>query len=120
MKMKQKNSLVPSNARRITGMVIRYTLAVLVTVIMVFPLFWMLSTALKTEQEVMSAKLVFWPKVIQWDNFAYPFRKVPFLRYVLNTACVTASVCGRRRVKRMREPSCTTFSARTSACGLMP
>ena len=90
MKMKQKNSLVPSNARRVTGMVIRYTLAVLVTVIMVFPLFWMLSTALKTEQEVMSAKLVFWPKVIQWDNFAYPFRKVPFLRYVLNTACVTA------------------------------
>ena len=45
--MKQKNSLVPSNARRITGMVIRYPLAVLVTVIMVFPLFWMLSTALK-------------------------------------------------------------------------
>ncbi|KAG1245189.1 hypothetical protein G6F65_021367 [Rhizopus arrhizus] len=28
--------------------------------------------------------------------------------------------CGRRRVKRMRDPSCTTFSARTSACGLMP
>ncbi len=90
MTQNRKGGLLPSNARHIMGLVIRYTLAVLVTVIMVFPLFWMLSTALKTEQEVMSSRLVFWPKVIQWDNFAYPFRKVPFLRYVLNTACVTA------------------------------
>lgn len=72
------------------GRILRVILAVLVTAIMVFPLFWMLSTALKTEQEVMSSRLVFWPSVIQWDNFAYPFRKVPFLRYMLNTAVITA------------------------------
>lgn len=72
------------------GHILRVILAVLVTAIMVFPLFWMLSTALKTEQEVMSSRLVFWPSVIQWDNFAYPFRKVPFLRYMLNTAVITA------------------------------
>lgn len=83
-------SLAPSHRRLRAGTVVRTVLAVLITVIMVFPLFWMLSTALKTEDQVMSSKLVFFPVTPQWDNFAYPFRKVPFLRYMLNTACVTA------------------------------
>ncbi|MBR5383839.1 MAG: carbohydrate ABC transporter permease [Clostridia bacterium] len=85
-----KSAFLSPRAKHTAGLTVRWILAVLVTVIMVFPLFWMLSTALKTEQEVMSSKLVFWPAVIQWDNFVYPFRKVPFLRYMLNTACVTA------------------------------
>ena len=76
--------------RRAAGMILRYILAIIITIVMVFPLFWMLSTSLKTEQQVMSSRLVFWPTTPQWENFAYPFRKVPFLRYMLNTACVTA------------------------------
>lgn len=81
---------VRSPHRRIkTGLVVRYALAVIITVIMVFPLFWMLSTSLKTEQQVMSSRLVFWPTTPQWDNFSYPFHKVPFLRYMLNTALIT-------------------------------
>ncbi len=90
METKKSGGLLSPRARRITGLTVRYVLAVSVTVIMVFPLFWMLSTALKTEQEVMSSRLVFWPSHVQWNNFAYPFSKVPFLRYYLNTACVTA------------------------------
>ncbi len=81
---------VRSPHRRIkAGLVIRYVLAVIITVVMVFPLFWMLSTSLKTEQQVMSSRLVFWPTTPQWDNFSYPFQKVPFLRYMLNTALIT-------------------------------
>ncbi|MBR6300856.1 MAG: carbohydrate ABC transporter permease [Clostridia bacterium] len=81
---------VRSPHRRIkTGLVIRYVLAVIITVVMVFPLFWMLSTSLKTEQQVMSSRLVFWPTTPQWNNFSYPFQKVPFLRYMLNTALIT-------------------------------
>ena len=72
------------------GLVFRTTLAVLITVVMVFPLFWMLSTALKTESEVMGSKLVFWPAVPQLENFTYVINKVPFFRYMLNTAIVTA------------------------------
>ncbi|MBQ2028114.1 MAG: carbohydrate ABC transporter permease [Clostridia bacterium] len=81
---------VRSPHRRIkAGLVIRYVLAVIITVVMVFPLFWMLSTSLKTEQQVMSSQLVFWPTTPQWNNFSYPFQKVPFLRYMLNTALIT-------------------------------
>ncbi len=72
------------------GTVIRTILAVIITVIMVFPLFWMVSTALKTEAETMGAKLVFWPAKMQFQNFKYVVDSVPFFRYMLNTAVVTA------------------------------
>lgn len=71
------------------GLVLRVFFAVLVTVIMVFPLFWMLSTALKSESEVMGSRLVFWPSVLHFENFKYVIDKFPFFRYMLNTAVVT-------------------------------
>lgn len=72
------------------GTVIRAIFAVIITVIMVFPLFWMVSTALKTEAETMGAKLVFWPAKMQFQNFNYVIDSVPFFRYMINTAVVTA------------------------------
>lgn len=72
------------------GTVIRAIFAVIITVIMVFPLFWMVSTALKTEAETMGAKLVFWPAKMQFQNFKYVIDSVPFFRYMINTAVVTA------------------------------
>lgn len=87
---KNKQSVIsPFTARKI-GNVIRSIIAVAVLIVMVFPLFWMLSTALKTEAEVMSSKIVFWPAVPQFENFEYVINKVPFFRYMLNTAVVTA------------------------------
>lgn len=79
-----------SNRAPITAcQIIRVILAVLVTVFMIFPLFWMISTSLKTEAETMGAQLVFWPKVMQFENFSYVLNRVPFFRYMFNTALVT-------------------------------
>lgn len=69
---------------------VRGACALLVTIVMVFPLYWLLATSLKTESEVMSATITFWPKVLQWENFTYVVNKVPFFRYMLNTAVITA------------------------------
>ena len=71
------------------GNVIRGILAVAVTIVMIFPLYWMLATALKTEAEVMSSTITFWPAVAQFENFSYVVNKVPFFRYMLNTAVIT-------------------------------
>lgn len=85
-----KNFNKNSNRAPITvGQVVRVILAVIVTVFMIFPLFWMVSTSLKTEAETMGAQLVFWPKVMQFENFSYVLNRVPFFRYMLNTALVT-------------------------------
>ena len=78
------------NVARRVGQAIRFLLALTITVIMIFPLFWMLSTSLKTEAEVMGSQLVFWPEKMQLENFTYVIEKVPFFRYMLNTAVVTA------------------------------
>ena len=69
---------------------VRGACALLVTIVMVFPLYWLLATSLKTESEVMSATITFWPKVLQWENFTYVVNKVPFFRYMLSTAVITA------------------------------
>ena len=87
---KNKQSVIsPFTAKKI-GNVIRGIIAVAVLIVMIFPLFWMLSTALKTEAEVMSSQIVFWPAVPLFENFEYVINKVPFFRYMLNTAVVTA------------------------------
>lgn len=78
------------NVARRVGQAIRFLLALTITAIMIFPLFWMLSTSLKTEAEVMGSQLVFWPEKMQFENFTYVIEKVPFFRYMLNTAVVTA------------------------------
>lgn len=79
----------PERTKRLAGLCVRYVLAVLVTAIMIFPLFWLVSTALKTEEEAMSARIIFWPAVPQWQNFRYAMTKVPMMRYFLNTLIVT-------------------------------
>ena len=87
LKQKQKSN---SSASKVTpGSVLRGVLALTVTIIMVFPLYWMLATALKTEAEVMSSTITFWPAVPQFENFSYVMNKVPFFRYMLNTAIIT-------------------------------
>lgn len=88
--MSDKKKKVSSVGETRVGNIIRGVLAVLVTVVMVFPLYWMLATALKTESEVMSATITFWPAVPQFENFGYVVNKVPFFRYMLNTAVITA------------------------------
>ena len=92
--MKTKEKVVSSIGETKLNVAIRGVLAVLVTVIMVFPLYWMLATALKTESEVMSSTITFWPAVPQFENFAYVINKVPFFRYMLNTAIITAMQMG--------------------------
>lgn len=90
----KKNGFLSPRAQKNVSLTARYIIALLVTIVMIFPLFWMLSTSLKTEEEVMSAKLVFWPAVPQFSNYQYPFQRAPFMRYVLNTAVVTAMQMG--------------------------
>ena len=93
MKIKNVMKLVKkqlSSIREMTlGDVVRLILALAVTVVMVFPLYWLLATSLKTEAEVMSATITFWPAKAQFENFSYVVNKVPFFRYMLNTAIIT-------------------------------
>lgn len=63
--------------------------AVLVTAVMTFPLYWMLATALKSGDEVLTLVPTFWPKKIQLSNFVTAWTSVRFPRYMFNTLFVT-------------------------------
>lgn len=78
-----------ARVRRVIGDYIRGFFAILVTLVMIFPLYWLISTSLKTETETMSAQIVFWPAAPQFSNFSYAMTKVPLLRYFFNTLIIT-------------------------------
>jgi multiple sugar transport system permease protein len=67
------------------------TLTVL-SLILLIPLYWMVTTALKGLQEALASPPTLWPQVVQLGNFATALGQAPFGRYVLNTVIVAGVV----------------------------
>jgi multiple sugar transport system permease protein len=67
-----------------------YVFLLLGLLLFAFPLFWMLSTSLKTLGSVHKIPMVWIPNPIKWENYAQVFTDVPYLRYMLNTVGYTA------------------------------
>lgn len=60
------------------------------SIVVLFPLIWMLSTSLKSDAEVMvNASLI--PKAWAWDNFSKAWNSAPFGTYLKNTIFVTVT-----------------------------
>jgi len=68
------------------------TVGVLILVVMLFPIYWMVSTALKPGKEILSLTPVWFPSPVTFDNFRtaidYPF----FWNDVVNSLTVVLSV----------------------------
>jgi multiple sugar transport system permease protein len=62
-----------------------YATLVAVAVLLVLPLYWMLSTGLKSPQQTFAIPPEWFPRPIQWDNFVSVFQEVPFGRFIINT-----------------------------------
>jgi ABC-type glycerol-3-phosphate transport system permease component len=72
-----------------TGAVLQTILAILVTAVMIFPIYWMLNTALKPSSELLTKIPHFWPSSVELSNFTDAMTKVPLGRYLWNTLVVT-------------------------------
>jgi N,N'-diacetylchitobiose transport system permease protein len=79
-------------SRRIIARTFFDTVAVLILVVMLFPIYWMVSTALKPGKEILSLTPVWFPSPVTFDNFRsainYPF----FWNDVVNSLTVVLSV----------------------------
>lgn len=64
---------------------VRLVLALLVTAMVFFPVYWLLISAVKTQAEMRLTIPTFWPQEFSWGNFAEAFRMIPYARYFLNT-----------------------------------
>jgi multiple sugar transport system permease protein len=66
-----------------------YAFLIVGAAVMVFPFFWMFTSAFKTTQEINKYPPQWAPSALMFDNFAIAFEKAPFARYFLNSVLVT-------------------------------
>ena len=75
--------------RRSTRRAITYALISIWTILMGFPIYWMLSTALKTEARANAYPPQWLPDPVQWRNFYDSMTAANFGRYFLNSTVVS-------------------------------
>jgi multiple sugar transport system permease protein len=78
--------------RKAGDRLVLYALAAIAFVILAGPLLWMVSSALKTQGEVLASPPAVVPEDPQFHNFVDVFEQVPFARYMLNSALVATVV----------------------------
>ncbi len=71
---------------------LRVTAAVVISLIMFFPLYWMLLTAFSPRSELYAPGLRWWPHHFTLDNFVQPFQRFPVAAWFRNSLLVTAAV----------------------------
>ena len=81
--------------RRRLGVAGIYLLLLLGTALLMVPFFWMLSTSLKSLDEVQTWPITWIPRELLWENYLEVFRRTPFARYLFNTAIIaTGGIVG--------------------------
>src|SRR5688500_19691718 len=64
----------------------------LVALLFLFPFFWMVSNAVRSNAEVLAIPVRILPNVFEWHNFAAAWTQLPFGRFFLNSLIVSVSV----------------------------
>jgi multiple sugar transport system permease protein len=60
-----------------------------VSVGLLLPFFWMVSTSLKANEAIFAIPPRWIPETLHWENYAEVFRRMPFLLYFRNTTYIT-------------------------------
>jgi ABC-type glycerol-3-phosphate transport system permease component len=69
-----------------------YVLLVVGAVVMLIPIFWMISTSLKPLNEVFALPIRWWPAESHWENYSNAWNRFPFGRYFANSVIVSFAV----------------------------
>lgn len=76
------------SARRMR-VVLQYIVAIAFTLVMLFPIYWMIISSLKTSTELLQPVPTLWPETFQWQNYPNVLQRAPFARYFFNTIVST-------------------------------
>ena len=71
-----------------------YLILILSAVVFLLPLFWMVTTSLKTQAEVYVFPPTFLPETFRWQNFpeGWTYESMQWTRWLVNTLTITAAV----------------------------
>jgi len=88
-------TLAPPRPRRAPALkgrdtAVGHTLMILVSLLCVFPIYWMIVTSLRPSNAIFSTNL--WPDAASLDNYAYALQAVPMTRMLVNTFLVSLAV----------------------------
>ncbi|MEC6747046.1 carbohydrate ABC transporter permease [Marinilactibacillus sp. XAAS-LB27] len=75
-----------------TGKILIYLLLVVVSLVLLAPLVWMLSTSLKPMAEIVRFPPTILPETFVWQNYMDTIQAFPFFKYMGNTLFITAFV----------------------------
>ena len=83
----------PALRRRVIS-VARHTLLIAVSVLFMLPFYWMVSSALKDNGQILATPLRWWPDPIQWDNIPalFNYSGFPYFRMLWNSVFYSSSV----------------------------
>ncbi|MBJ6986282.1 MULTISPECIES: carbohydrate ABC transporter permease [unclassified Devosia] len=71
---------------------VSHVLLIIVALIFLFPFFWMVSNAVRSNVEVLATPVRLIPHQFEWDNFVRAWTELPFGRFFLNSMIVAVSV----------------------------
>ena len=74
---------------KVLGRYLAYTLLICTAITTIFPFFWMVSTALKPDNELYRFPPNLVPKKVMWSNLSKAWSSGPFNRYLFNTVLIT-------------------------------
>lgn len=71
-----------------TGIITTIVLMI-ITIIQLFPLYWMFTFSLKSNREIFGGNIIGFPENWEWENYLKVFEKAHLGRYLFNSAIVT-------------------------------
>jgi len=83
-----KNLKKIDHVSKILSSILIYIIITILALIMIIPFYWMISTSLKNNSEIISANPTLFPTVVMWSNYVYVFRVFKFSTYMWNTIVV--------------------------------
>ena len=71
---------------------IQWVLAIIVLIVIVFPIYWMLVSSVKSQEEILLATPTLWPKEFHFENYINVLNRGNFAKYYWNTTVMTAGI----------------------------
>ncbi|HOX32683.1 MAG TPA: carbohydrate ABC transporter permease [Spirochaetales bacterium] len=92
--MSEANQGANARARRAraVGALLQYAAAAAVTLVAIFPIYWMIISSLKSSEELLRPVPTLWPAAFNWRNYPDALKMAPFGRYFLNTIVMTGGI----------------------------
>ncbi|MGG4142020.1 carbohydrate ABC transporter permease [Paenibacillus algorifonticola] len=74
------------------GLALRHISLLAIALAMAFPFYWMMTSALKTNDEIWQFPPTLWPELPLWSNYVEAWVAAPFGQYIANSVIVAGAI----------------------------